>query len=59
MNEWNLDDGRIIWLLTEEEFDSLPNGTKVICINSKVMTKGIDYIDMDTRDGYIAFGLEE
>lgn len=59
MNQWNLKDGRIIWLLTEEEFRALPNGTKLISIFGEVVTKGIDTIDMDTRYGYIAFGVEE
>ena len=59
MNEWKFADGRIIWLLTEEEFQALPNGTKLISIFGEVVTKGIDYIDMDTRGGYIAFGVEE
>lgn len=59
MNQWKLKDGRIIWLLTEEEFRTLPNGTKLISILGEVVTKGIDTIDMDTRRGYIAFGVEE
>lgn len=59
MNQWNLKDGRTIWLLTEEEFKALPNGTKLISIFGEVVTKGIDTIDMDTRYGYIAFGVEE
>lgn len=59
MNGWTLDDGRTIWLLTEEEFKALPNGTKLISIFGEVVTKGIDTIDMDTRYGYIAFGVEE
>lgn len=59
MNRWKLDDGRTIWLLTEKEFDNLPNDTKLISILGEVVTKGIDTIDMDTRGGYIAFGVEE
>ena len=59
MNRWKLDDGHTIWLLTEKEFETLPNGTKLISILGEVVTKGIDTIDMDTRGGYIAFGLEE
>lgn len=59
MNEWKLDDGRTIWLLTEEEFKTLPNGTKLICVDGEIVTKGIDHIDMDTRWGYLAFGVEE
>jgi len=59
MNQYNLDDGHTIWLLTEEEFKTLPNGTKLISILGEVVTKGIDNIDMDTRGGYLAFGVEE
>ena len=58
MNQWNLKDVRIIWLLTEEEFRALPNGTKLISIFGEVVTKGIDTINMDTLYGYIAFGVE-
>jgi len=60
MNQYKLDDGHTIWLLTKEEFKTLPNGTKLISILGEVVTKGIDDIDdMDTRGGYLAFGLEE
>jgi hypothetical protein len=59
MNMWLLEDGRAIWLLTEEEFDLLPNGTKVISIFGIVATKGVDIIDKDTRYNYLAYGLEE
>ncbi len=46
-----------LWLLTPEEFDCLPNGTKLQCIDQTEVIKGIDYIDQDTRMGVIAYGL--
>jgi hypothetical protein len=44
-------------LLSIEEFNKLPDGTELTSINGSVVTKGKDRIDMDTRAGYIAFGI--
>lgn len=49
--------GRWIGLLTKRAFESLPDGTVVVSIHSYELTKGVDYIDLDTRGGQIAFGL--
>lgn len=49
--------GRWIGLLTPRAFESLPDGTVVVSIHSYELTKGVDYIDLDTRGGQIAFGL--
>lgn len=57
-NPWANDDDPL-WLLTMEEFDSLPDGTVVESINHAFKTKGRDYIDQDTRFGIIAWGFRE
>ena len=57
MNDWQLDDGRVIRLLTQSELDALPEGTEVICIDGTKLIKGKDYLDNDTRFGYLAYGL--
>lgn len=44
-------------LLTKEEFENVPIGTTLMCIDGKEAVKGIDYIDMDTRFGLIAYGF--
>jgi len=54
-NQW---DGKQ-WLLTPEEVDSLPIGTRVVSISGKVGYKGIDKLDKDTRFGYTAWGIYE
>jgi hypothetical protein len=46
-----------LWLLTPDEYDLLPDGVTLVCIDGKTGVKGIDYIDQDTRAGYIAWGL--
>ena len=53
---WHLDDGRWIHLFTPEEISELPDGTVVISIFGKTLITGRDYIDLDTRGGYSAFG---
>ena len=54
---WRLANGRVIHLLTPEEFTQLSDGTEVISITGDIKIKGKDYIDDDTRRGYLAFGL--
>lgn len=54
---WTLDDGRRMQLVTLEDFKALPKGTVLLDIFGKPHTKGVDYIDDDTRGGYLAFGL--
>jgi hypothetical protein len=48
-----------LYLLTPEEFEKLDNGIMLKCIDGELVTKGVDYIDMDVRGGCIAFGLTE
>ncbi len=54
MHKW--DD--TLWLFTEDEFNKLPDGIELICINGETVIKGVDVIDMDTRYGHIAFGVD-
>ena len=56
-NDYTLDDGRMIRLLTQSELDALPNGTEVICIDGNTLVKGKEYLDEDTRFGFLAYGL--
>jgi hypothetical protein len=53
---WHLDDGRWIHLFTPEEISELPDGTVVVCISGGTKIIGRDYIDLDTRSGYTAYG---
>ena len=48
-----------LWLFTPEEYNRLPDGTVLTCIDGTTNTKGVDYIDMDTRFGHIAYGLKD
>lgn len=54
---WTLSDGRVIELVTPEEFAVLADGTALVSILSQEVVKGVDYIDDDTRAGFLAFGL--
>ena len=58
-NQWTLNDGSKIYLVTLEEYNNLPNGTKLICIDGKKVTKGKNFIDNDTRFGFIAYGFRK
>lgn len=55
-NDWELDDGRVIRLLKPNEVKALPKGVKLISINGEIKTSGVDVIDLDTRQGYTAWG---
>lgn len=59
MSHWTVDSSTRIRLLTPEQFRKLPDGTEVISILGERMTKGVDYIDDDTRGGFMAYGLED
>jgi len=59
MYTWTLENGEKIDLVTQEEFDALPMGTELTCINNKKVVKGKDYIDNDTRFGYLAYGISQ
>lgn len=45
-------------LLTIDEYKRLPNGTKLISISGKRAIKGTDYVDLDTRCGFIAWSID-
>lgn len=51
----NWDDN--LWLINKAEFDEVPDGTVLTCIDGSTATKGADEIDMDTRMGYLAYGF--
>lgn len=53
---WTLKDGRILLLLTEEQLNALPDGTRLVSIAGQEVEKGVDYIDLDTRGGWLAYG---
>lgn len=53
MRQWDEN----LWLFTPEEFKQLPDGIELLTINGGVAVKGKHDIDMDTRFGYIAYGV--
>ena len=55
-NEWPLENGQFISLLTLKEFNELPNGTKLVNIFGEELEK-TDQTDKDTRGGFVAYGL--
>lgn len=58
MHPWDdFDDG--LCLFTPEEFEQLPDGTELICIDGDIAIKGKDEIDLDTRFGHIAWGVKD
>jgi hypothetical protein len=57
MMKWN-DEGETLWLLTEQEYDELHDGTTLLCIDNKYYKKSPD-IDRDTRFGVMGYGLTE
>ena len=54
---WKLTDGRVIDLIREDELRRLPKGTRLVCIDGTDAIVGEDEIDLDTRGGYLAFGI--
>ena len=55
MRKWN----ERLWLLTPAEYEQLPDGVRVQCIDGTEAVKGTDYIDQDTRAGCIAYGFTQ
>ena len=49
--------GREIPLIYAENYGSVPLGTVLASICGEVKIKGHDYIDMDTRGGWLAYGI--
>ena len=50
-------DGSLI-LLPEWVYPYIADGETLICISGETMVKGQDYIDQDTRGGWLAFGFK-
>jgi hypothetical protein len=48
-----------LWLLTPAEFDQLPDGIELGCIDDTTVVKGRDRIDDDTRAGHLAYGIRD
>lgn len=48
-----------LWLFSIPEFEQLPDGIELTSISGTKVTKGVDYIDQDTRFGYLAFGVRD
>lgn len=48
-----------LYLLTKEEYEQLPDGIELTCIDNTTSVKGTDRIDMDTRFGYLAYGVTD
>ena len=55
MQKWN----EKLWLFTIDEFNKLPDGIELTCIDGEKVIKGVDDIDLDTRGTCIAFGIED
>ena len=55
-NAWD-DRADKLWLLTPDELAIVPDGTVLVSISGTTATKGVDYIDDDTRAGLLAYGL--
>jgi hypothetical protein len=51
------DDETRLYLFNEKEFNQLPDGIELESISGKVKIKGQVKFDMDTRFGYLAFGV--
>lgn len=52
-------DNQGLYLFTPKEYEKIPNGTELTCIDNKTYTKGTDEIDMDTRFNHIAYGVKD
>lgn len=48
-----------LWIVTIDEYSKLPDGLVLESINGNIKTKGTDEIDLDTRGGYIAWGVRD
>lgn len=46
-----------LYLFTPEEYNQLPHGFELTCIDGSTSCKDIDLVDCDTRMGHIAFGV--
>ncbi len=46
-----------VWLITRDQFQQLPDGTKLTDIFGATAIKGRDEIDQGVRHGHIAYGF--
>lgn len=53
------DTGEDLWLLAPEELERVPSGTVLTSISGRKAIVGVDYVDTDTRGGFLAFGVFE
>ena len=54
---YELKDKRVIHLIHIDDYKSIPNGTVLTDIFGEDCIVGKDYIDLDTRGGYLAYGI--
>lgn len=59
MNLWSDEviEGKLLLLLTPDEFAQLPEGTVVYSIGGQRQRAGVDECDLETRFGHSAWGL--
>ncbi len=48
-----------LYLLTPEEFEQLPDGIELTCIDNTKAVKSKDIIDQDVRFGHLAYGVTD
>ena len=48
-----------VYLFTPEEYEQLPSGFELTCIDGSTAIKSIDKVDGDTRFGHLAFGVKD
>ena len=51
-------DGNLL-LVPERLFKYVKSGSELISISGSKKVVGVDYIDLDTRSGYLAYGLSK
>ena len=56
MIRWD-DSENSLWLFTVDEFNKLPDGIILECIDGSFATKGVDRVDKDVRFACIAYGV--
>ncbi len=56
---WRKDDAVPLYLVTPAELKEIPDGVELESISGEKVIKGKDYIDDDTRAGYLARGIRD
>lgn len=46
-----------LWLFTKKEFSQLPDGIELKSVTNRIVVKGRDFIDLDTRGNHISYGV--